>query len=495
MSTPDTGLRPVEADACVVFGATGDLSLRMLFPSLYHLEAERRLNPALRILGVARQGLTRDAFLGRLEKALRRRVGAGTFSDATWSQLAARIDYRAADITDPASAKSLLEPLKDATAPLFYLATSPALYGPICSALGALGLATEDSRVVLEKPLGRDLVTSRQINRAVAEVFSEERTFRIDHYLGKETVQNLLALRFANALFEPMWNSLAIDHVQITVAETEGVGERWPYYDEYGAARDMLQNHMLQLLALIAMEPPSDMSPAAVRNEKVKVIRSLRRISGEGVITSTVRGQYTPGAVEGEAAAGYEQERGQPSGTETFVALHAAIDNWRWAGTPFFLRTGKRLPHRKTQIVIQFKAVPHSIFASVSPTGLVANRLVIDLQPKEHIELLLMNKAPGLDADGMDLQPLPLSLSLANAFGGEGARRRIAYERLLLDAIRGSGALFVGREEIEEAWAWVDTIAEGWAEADMRPQPYAAGTWGPAEANALIASTGRRWDD
>jgi len=495
MSLSDTGQLPVEADACVIFGATGDLSLRMLFPSLYHLEEERHLPAGLRVLGVARRKLERDAFLDKVREALRLRIGQAAFSESTWGRLSERIDYHAADMTDHQSVASLVEALQTARAPLFYLATSPTVYGSICSALGALGLATGDSRVVLEKPLGRDLATSRQINLAVAEVFSEERTLRIDHYLGKETVQNLLALRFANALFEPMWNNLAIDHVQITVAETEGVGDRWPYYDEYGAARDMLQNHMLQLLALFAMEPPSDMSPAAVRNEKVKVLRSLRRVSARDALASTVRGQYTAGIVEGEPALSYEQERGQASGTETFVALRAGIDNWRWAGTPFFLRTGKRLPHRKTQIVVQFKSVPHSIFTSVTQTKLVANRLVIDLQPKEHIELLLMNKTPGLDSDGMDLQPLPLSLSLSNAFGGEGVRRRIAYERLLLDAIRGSSTLFVGREEIEEAWSWIDGIGEAWRETGMSPKPYAAGAWGPAASAALVESTGRRWDD
>jgi glucose-6-phosphate 1-dehydrogenase len=308
-------------------------------------------------------------------------------------------------------------------------------------------------------------------------------------------VQNLLALRFANTLFEPLWNNLTIDHVQITVAETEGVGERWPYYDEYGALRDMLQNHMLQLLCLVAMEPPSDMEPDSVRNEKVKVLRSLRRFSRVDATSSSIRGQYTTGVVGGKQVKAYEAERGQKSGTETFVALRADIDNWRWAGVPFFLRTGKRLPERRTQIAIQFKPVPHSIFDGPARDDMVANRLVIDLQPDEDIELLLMNKAPGLTAGGMRLKSLPLSLSLLRAYEGPGARRRIAYERLLLDVINGNSTLFVRRDEVEEAWRWVDGVAEAWREAGLAPKPYAAGSWGPAGAFALIERAGRAWYD
>jgi glucose-6-phosphate 1-dehydrogenase len=306
-------------------------------------------------------------------------------------------------------------------------------------------------------------------------------------------VQNLIALRFANTLFEPLWNNLAIDHVEITVAETVGVGDRWPYYDDYGALRDMLQNHMLQLLCLVAMEPPADLDPDSVRNEKVKVLRSLRPFTRAGAQNCSVRGQYTAGVADGEQAAAYESERGRPSSTETFVALRADIDNWRWAGVPFFLRTGKRLPERRTQIVIQFKGVPHSVFGALAREDLIANRLVIDLQPNEDIELLLMNKAPGLRERGMRLQSMPLSLSLARSYSGQDARRPIAYEPLLLEVINGITTLFVRRDEVEQAWEWIDGVADAWAEAGMTPKPYAAGTWGPAGAFALIERFGRVW--
>jgi len=414
---------------------------------------------------------------------------------AVWSRFERRLDYAAADATTEAGARLLKPLLAGARAPIFYLALSPSLYGRVCVALAAAGLAQDETRIVLEKPIGRDLESSREINIAVGAVFDEERIFRIDHYLGKETVQNLIALRFANTLFEPLWNNLTIDHVQITVAETEGVGERWPYYDEYGALRDMLQNHMLQLLCLVAMEPPSDMEPDSVRNEKVKVLRSLRRFSRVDAQSASIRGQYTSGVVGGHAVSGYEQERGQPSGTETFVALRADIDNWRWAGVPFFLRTGKRLPERRTQIAIQFKPVPHSIFGNAAKDDLVANRLVIDLQPDEDIALTLMNKSPGISRGGMRLQSMPLSLSLLRAYEGPGARRRIAYERLLLDVIHGNSTLFVRRDEVEEAWRWVDGVADAWAEAGMAPKPYAAGSWGPSGAFALIERSERAWLD
>jgi glucose-6-phosphate 1-dehydrogenase len=381
----------------------------------------------------------------------------------------------------------------EAALPVFYLALSPSLFAPVCGALKAAGLADAPARVVMEKPVGHDLKSSQALNAAVAEAFSEDRVFRIDHYLGKETVQNLIALRFANTLFEPLWNNLAVDHVQITVAETVGVGDRWPYYDDYGALRDMLQNHMLQLLCLVAMETPADLDPDSVRNEKVKVLRSLRPFTRQMAVNCTVRGQYTAGVVEGEPAPAYETERGQESGTETFVALRADIDNWRWAGVPFFLRTGKRLPERRTQIVIQFKGVPHSIFGDVAVDDLTPNRLVIDLQPDEDIELLLMNKAPGLRERGMRLQSMPLSLSLARSYQGADARRPIAYEPLLLEVMNGVTTLFVRRDEVEEAWRWIDGVADAWADAAIAPKPYAAGTWGPAGAFALIERFGKAW--
>ncbi len=479
------------ADVIVLFGGTGDLAQRMLFPSLYFLDADGFLADGFRIIATARAEMSREVFVDQVREAIGQRAGPSGLDEAVWSRFAGRLDYVGADATKPEGAKALKSALGGAKTPIYFLALSPSLYPRVAKALEAAGLAA-GARIVLEKPIGRDLESSRATNAAVGEVFPEESIFRIDHYLGKETVQNLIALRFANTLFEPLWNNLTIDHVQITVAETEGVGDRWPYYDEYGALRDMVQNHMLQLLCLVAMEPPSDMDPDSVRNEKVKVLRSLRPVTRADVQAATVRGQYTAGVVEGKAAKGYPDERGQASDTETFVALRVDIDSWRWAGVPFFLRTGKRLPERRTQIAIQFKPVPHSIFGGSAKSDLAANRLVIDLQPDEDIELLLMNKAPG---HGMRLQSLPLSLSLAKAYSGPNARRRIAYERLILDVIQGNSTLFVRRDEVERAWEWVDGVAAAWRESGMGPKPYAAGSWGPAGAFALIERSGRAWYD
>ena len=336
--------------------------------------------------------------------------------------------------------------------------------------------------MALEKPLGSDLKSSREINDAVSSAFPEERIFRIDHYLGKETVQNLLALRFANVMFEPLWNAAHIDHIQITVAETIGVEGRGDYYDGAGALRDMVQNHMLQLLALVAMEPPSDFNATAVRDEKVKVLRALRPIGAAEAEADIVAGQY----------AGYAEEMGHDSATETFVALKAQIDNWRWKGVPFYLRTGKRMPERETEIFIQFKDVPYSIFASRGATAL-PNKLIIGLQPEESIELRLMAKTPGLDREGVRLREIPLDIGLANAFSEY--RRRIAYERLLLDLIEGDPTLFVRRDEVEAQWQWIDGIRAAWAETGMTPQSYPAGSWGPPAATALAERDGISWDD
>jgi glucose-6-phosphate 1-dehydrogenase len=469
----------------VIFGATGDLAARMLLPSLYFLDADKLLADGLKIIGSARSAMDREAFVAHVRGIMDKRSEG--VDEAVWTRFAARLDYCAADVTKGAGLKALSEQIAGAPT-IYYLALSPSLYGAVCRALDEAGLACGDCRIVLEKPLGHDLESSRAINAEVAEVFEESRVFRIDHYLGKETVQNLLALRFANTLFEPLWNNLAIDHVQITVAETEGVGDRWPYYDEYGALRDMVQNHMLQLLTLIAMEPPADAEADSVRDEKVKVLKSLRRFTRHDAQQMAVRGQYKSGVVEGKTVKSYEEERGGVSQTETFVALRADIDNWRWAGVPFFLRTGKRLPERRTQIAIQFKPLPHSIFGMGADNDLTANRLVIDLQPKEDISLLLMNRRPGLT--GTRLQALPLSLSL-----DDGGRRRIAYERLLLDVIGNNPALFVRRDEVELAWGWIDAVADSWADSGLAPKPYAAGSWGPAGAFALLERSGRAWLD
>jgi len=477
--------------ALVLFGGGGDLAMRMLLPSLYFLEHDGLLPDDLKIIGAARSEETPAEYVAKVKASVESKAD-GAWSADVWERFAARLDYLAVDAT---SAESL-KPLKDKVGAgdvTSFLAVSPSLYARIVTAMRAAGLAEAGDRVVLEKPVGRDLESFREIDDAVSDAFSEQQVFRIDHYLGKETVQNLIALRFGNTVFEPLWNSQNIDHVQITVGETVGVGDRWPYYDEYGALRDMLQNHMLQLLCLVAMEPPSDLEPDSVRNEKVKVLRSLRRITPEEADRVTVRGQYVAGSIEGRPVPGYDQERGQPSDTETFVAVRADIDNWRWAGVPFFMRTGKRLPEKRTEIVIQFKEVPHSIFDG--GRGVIqANRLVIELQPEEDISLSVMNKRPGLDQK-MQLQPIRMSLSWGQEDkSAKPPRRRIAYERLLLDALNGDSTLFVRRDEAEQAWKWVDEVSEAWAEGQVKPIEYVAGTWGPQEASYLLGRTGRSWN-
>ncbi|RZM10162.1 MAG: glucose-6-phosphate dehydrogenase, partial [Sphingomonas sp.] len=347
-------------------------------------------------------------------------------------------------------------------------------------------------RVGLEKPLGYDLPSSREINDTVARAFPENRIFRIDHYLGKETVQNILALRFGNSFFEPVWNARGIDNIQITIAETVGLEDRAGYYEGAGALRDMVTNHILQLLALIAMEPPALFDKDDVRDEKAKVFRSLRQMKPEDVPACTVTGQYFEGAVGGKIVKGYDDELGYDSDVETFVAIKAHVDNWRWQGVPFYLRTGKRMAKRQSEIAIQFKPVPHSMFAGRG--GLLQpNTLVIRLQPDETIELLVMAKEPGLDRDGVRLREVPLKLSLDSEFSG--SRRRIAYERLLLDLIEGDQTLFVRRDEVEAQWRWTDAIRAGWAANGTKPKHYPAGTWGPSAAIALTERDGVTWQD
>jgi glucose-6-phosphate 1-dehydrogenase len=373
-----------------------------------------------------------------------------------------------------------------------FLSTAPSLFEPVIKGLEAAGLAGDTVRIGLEKPLGYDLASSKEINDTVATAFPEDRTFRIDHYLGKETVQNILALRFGNSFFEPVWNAQGIDNVQITIAETVGLEDRAGYYETAGALRDMVANHMLQLLALIAMEPPARFDGTAIRDEKAKVFRSLRQIAPEEAPHVTVTGQYGAGAVNGGIVKSYVDELGKPSTTETFVAIKAHVDNWRWQGVPFYLRTGKRMATRRSEIAIQFKPVPHSMFAGRG--GLLQpNTLVIRLQPEEYIQLLVMAKEPGLDREGVRLREVPLNLSLDAEFAG--TRRRIAYERLLLDLIEGDPTLFVRRDEVEAQWQWIDAIREGWTANAMKPKSYASGTWGPSTAIALTERDGVTWQD
>ena len=461
----------------LLFGATGDLAKRMLLPSLYGLDADGLLPEGLTIVATARTALDDAAYRQQALGALRDHLADGLFQNPLAERFVGRLRYVAADASRREDYGRLAEAVGDCSDGLaIFLSTAPSLFEPTIAGLASVGLTCEGVRLALEKPLGSDLESSRKINRAVAAVFPEERTFRIDHYLGKETVQNLLALRFANSLFEPLWNAAHIDHVQITVAETVGVEGRGDFYDGAGALRDMVQNHMLQLLALVAMEPPAAFDATAVRDEKVKALRSLRPVEA----SDTVIGQY----------AGYDADVGHASRTETFVALKAHIDNWRWKGVPFYLRTGKRLAQRETEIFIQFKPVPHDVFADGGATT-QPNKLTIGLQPDESIRLELMAKTPGLDRGGVRLRELPLDIGLANAFSEY--RRRVAYERLLLDLIEGDSTLFVRRDEVEAQWTWIDGIRAGWAAAGKVPQAYAPGTWGPEEAAALAARDGIGW--
>jgi glucose-6-phosphate 1-dehydrogenase len=477
--------------ALVIFGATGDLAQRMLFPSLYFLDRDGLLPSDLKIIGAARHKASHENFRKQVQSWVQERADTHQVQGDAWEAFAQRISYFSGDATDHDSFADLHDLIGDPPGgALFYLSTAPFLYTPIVEGLATRGLTEAPNRIILEKPIGKSRTTCEEINEAIGAHFSEERIFRIDHYLGKETVQNLIALRFANALFEPLWDRQTIDHVQISVAEDLGVDGRFSYYDEYGATRDMVQNHLLQLLCMIAMEPPADLQPESMRSEKVKVLRSLRPIQSHELPELTVRGQYAAGEINGEAVTGYTQEKdGKHSDTETYVALCAHIDNWRWAGVPFYLRTGKRLPKRASQIVIKFRDVPHSIF---DDSQLNANHLVIRLQPEEAVSLQIMNKTPTLTSGDYELQPLWLNLSLDEAFKSR-PRRRIAYERLLLEAINNNSTLFVRRDEAEAAWTWIDRIIEGWDRLNMTPDLYKAGNWGPPGGDKIFQHPQHKW--
>ena len=473
-----------KAQTLLLFGATGDLAQRMLLPSLCALDADELIADDLEIVGTARSDMSDGEFRNFARAALEkylpadRRGGLADFLN--------RLSYQQLDVTTPQGYSELAEKVGQDRDLAIFLSTAPSLFKPTIEGLQKAGLSGGDTRISLEKPLGSDLASSCAINDAVAAAFPENRIFRIDHYLGKETVQNLLALRFANMLFEPLWNAQYIEHVQITVAETVGLESRVAYYDDSGALRDMVQNHMLQLLALVAMEPPSSFDADAVRDEKVKVLRALRQMKAEEI----VRGQYRGGASTGKIVPGYDEELGRDSDTETFVALKAHVDNWRWRGVPFYLRTGKRLHERVTEILVQFRCVPHSIFPGARMT---ANKLLIGIQPEENISLSLMAKVPGLEQEGIALRSVPLNIAMPDAFSGK--HRRIAYERLLLDLIHGDQTLFVRRDEVEAQWQWIDAIRSTWLADGVEARPYTAGSWGPSAAIALAERDGVTWHE
>ncbi|XOF35256.1 MAG: glucose-6-phosphate dehydrogenase [Candidatus Electrothrix sp. YB6] len=477
----------------IIFGVMGDLARRKLLPSLYLLEKSGMLNYDTRIIGVARHDLDQDAFLAEMRHRLKQFIDEPLDPEAV-EQLLARMHYVLVNLDRPEQYKQLCAVTNQKQRVMVnYFSVAPFLFGDICTGLDQAGLITPETRVVLEKPIGRNLETSRKINDLVASFFHEDQVYRIDHYLGKETVMNLLALRFANSIFTANWDHNTIDHVQITVAEQVGIEGRWGYFDQSGQLRDMVQNHLMQILTLVAMEPPVNLHADSLRNEKLKVIKALRPITDRNIDRRVVRGQYGPGFIRGKPVPGYlEEAGGDPnSSTETFVAIRVDIDNWRWAGVPFYLRTGKAMATKRTEVVISYKQLPHNIFTD-SYRCLPANKMVIRLQPDEGVEIEMLNKVPGI-GDGIHLQRTLLDLSFCEAFKKE--RIAGAYERLLLEVMQGNQALFIRRDEVERSWAWIDSIQEAWAESSEPPRQYPAGTWGPVASVALLARDGREWEE
>lgn len=488
-------------DACtiVIFGATGDLTHRKLIPALYNIAADGELPPGVAVVGMARREKTDDAFRTEMGEAVRK-YSRQTVRDELWDNFARSLFYHISDFADAQGYEHLRERLDQLEKErgtsgnrLFYFAAAPDQFEPILQHLKAAGLNQSPnggwSRVIVEKPFGRDLRSARELNRLVQEAFPEQATYRIDHFLGKETAQNIMVLRFANAIFEPLWNTRYIDHVQITAAETLGVEGRAGYYEGAGALRDMVQNHLLQLLCLVGMEPPTDLGADSIRDEKVKVVRSLRRLSREDVAASVVRGQYTEGSIGGKAVPGYrgEEKVDRHSKTETFVALRLSVDNWRWADVPIYMRVGKRLPKSGTEISVHFKQAPSVLFNKEAQT-LAHNVLVIRIQPDEGISLRMQAKMPG---NSFRIQPVKMDFHYGTSFGKASPE---AYERLLLDAMSGDATLFARRDEVEQAWKFIDRIEEAWRDVEATSlEEYAAGSWGPEAADELLARDGRAW--
>jgi glucose-6-phosphate 1-dehydrogenase len=474
---------PVQPFDLVIFGATGDLSHRKILPSLYNRMAVHQMPPGSRVIGAARTKMTRADFRKQVREALEKYIPAPRRDAALVEEFLATVEYVTLDATGEegwaALAKKLAE--KPGNVRAFYLSVAPGLFGTIADQLARYGIVTLDSRIVVEKPLGHDLASAKALNAQLSKHFHEQQIYRIDHYLGKETVQNLMAIRFANALFEPLWNSNYVEQVQITVAESIGVAGRGAYYDQSGAMRDMVQNHMMQLLCLTAMEPPSKFDPDAVRDEKLKVIRALEPLT----VGDTVRGQYRANGADGSYI---DHVKNPASRTESFVAIRAHIANWRWAGTPFYLRTGKKLSARLSEICVVFKQPPHTIFPQVE--ALRGNALIIRLQPDEGIMLRVAIKEPG--PGGMRLIEVPLDMTFAS-LGPEAAEMPEAYERLIMDVIRGNQTLFMRGDEVEAAWAWTDPILTMWAEGGSKPLPYDAGSAGPIDAYKLTNADGHLW--
>lgn len=476
----------------VIYGALGDLTRRKLLISLYRLENAKLLEPDTRIIGVDRHPGESAFYIDVAHKSLQLFLNEKLDEDV-WKRFSSRLNYLQIDLTQMEQYQRLHEAIDQKKRVMVnYFAVAPFLFKNICQGLDQSGILTPEARMVMEKPIGHNLKSSIEINDEVAKVFNEDQVYRIDHYLGKETVLNLLALRFANSIFTTNWNHNTIDHIQITVAEDIGIEGRWDYFDKTGQLRDMVQNHLLQILTFIAMEPPANLEAESIHNEKIKVLKALRPITIKNVDEKTVRGQYSAGYINRKPVPGYLEEEGAntESTAESFVAIRVDIDNWRWADVPFYLRTGKRMHNKRTEIVVYFKRVPHNIFKD-SYLRLPPNKLVIHLQPNEGVEIEMLNKVPGID-ENLKIQKTKLDLSFSEAF--KNSRIFGGYEKLVLEAMRGNPTLFLSREEIEQAWIWIDSIQNAWAKSPEKPKPYQAGTWGPVASDLLLDRDGRAWE-
>ena len=499
----DAGRKAVEPCSIVIFGASGDLTARKLIPALYHLFKEKQMPPAFRVIGFARREKTDDSWRTELRAALAQFSRTQPVDEAVWREFATHLFYCLGDLTDATAYQRLEQRLNSFGEPalrknlLFYLATSPSQFGLVAEQLHHSGLLHRNGgeawqRLVIEKPFGHDLASAHALNNELTRFAHEQQVFRIDHYLGKETVQNILMFRFSNSIFERLWNRESVDHVQITVSEKMGVGGRGGYYEEAGALRDMVQNHMLQVLSLVTMEPPVSLEAESIRDEKVKLLKSVRPLTPEHVAKQVVRGQYFAGLVNGQPQPGYRQEpKVKPdSNVETYLALKLFVDNWRWSGVPFYLRTGKCLPLGASEVRVQFRPTPHVLFAAACGPKLDANAITLQLQPNEGISLRFNGKVPGTS---LAVRPVRMHFSYNSEFG---AYTPEAYERLLLEAMAGDATLFIRRDEVETAWQFVDSVRAGWEGKPLTNREfYAAGTWGPVAAEDLLALNGHHWRD
>lgn len=475
----------------VIFGVRGDLARRKLLPALYQLDKSGLLSDSTRIAAVAREKIDSVEFIRQTKELIKENAKEKGFDSKVWTRFSRRLHYIRIDFSQKKEFKALQQWAIDKRTMIYYLATPPSLYGSICKHLHDASCIKSTSRIVLEKPIGHDLQSSKEVNAAVGEYFEERNIYRIDHYLGKETVQNLLALRFANRIINSQWDNSCIDHVEITAAETVGIEGRWSYYDKVGQLRDMVQNHLLQLLCMVAMEPPSSLQANEIRGEKVKLLRALRPIDSDTVEENAVRGQYSAGWIAGSPVVGYLEEDGcesDASNNETYVALKVQVDNWRWAGVPFYLRTGKRMQEKVTQVVIAYKDNPHSLFPETE--GEANNKLVIRLQPNEGIQLEMVSKKQSLK-ERLATEKRTLNLDFLDS--SDESRIADAYERLFLEVIKGDQWLFVSRDEIEASWHWCDELLAAWRDRKVPTKAYSAGSWGPSKAEVLIESDNRSW--